>query len=115
MVTVHKIVAARDWELARRTGTVPAAPVDLADGFVHLSADDQLLETARRHFAGSRDLVAIAFDAEDLGPELRWEASRGGALFPHLYAELPAAKARSVRRLLPRADGGFDLGEPVEG
>lgn len=111
-VKVHKIVAARDWEVARSSGTVPPAPVDVADGFIHLSADDQLLETARRHFAGRSDLVAIAFDAADLGPELRWEPSRGGDFFPHLYAALPAAKARFVRRLLPRADGGFDLGEP---
>jgi len=84
--------------------------VDLRDGFIHLSSADQVLETARLHFAGRDDLVAVEFDAGDLGSELRWESSRGGELFPHLYSLLPAGKARAVRRLLRGEDGSFAFG-----
>jgi len=98
---IYKIMSRDDWASAIETGVVPKAPVDVADGYVHLSADDQVLETARLYFAGRTDLVAVAFRAADFGASLKWEASRGGALFPHLYAELPAAKAARVRTLAP--------------
>ncbi|OFX04910.1 MAG: hypothetical protein A3E78_05840 [Alphaproteobacteria bacterium RIFCSPHIGHO2_12_FULL_63_12] len=114
MRLVYKIMGASDWATARRTGSVPAADIDRRDGYIHLSAEDQVLETARLHFAGREDLVAAAFDADALGPALKWEASRGGASFPHLYAALRTAEAVSVRRLAPVDGGEFAFGEAVE-
>lgn len=73
-------------------GETAGAPVDLADGFIHFSAAPQLAETAARHFGQQSDLVLVAFDADALGEALKWEASRGGALFPHLYRSLRLAE-----------------------
>lgn len=70
-------------------GSFAGAPVDLADGYIHLSTETQLAETVRKHFAGQDDLWIAAVDLIPLHDQLRWEPSRGGALFPHLYAELP--------------------------
>jgi uncharacterized protein (DUF952 family) len=112
MTIIYKIMSVDGWAEALSTGAVPRAPVDVADGYVHLSAEDQVLETARLYFAGRDDLVAAAFDAEDFGAALKWEASRGGALFPHLYGDLPAAKATRVRTL-KRSDDGFAFGEDL--
>jgi uncharacterized protein (DUF952 family) len=92
---------------------VPPAPIDVIDCYIHLSTEEQALETARRHFAGRDDLVAVAFDAKDFGDALKWEASRGGALFPHLYADLPAARAVGARRLRRLDDGGYEFGEDL--
>ena len=85
---VYKIVARSLWAEAVAAGMFTGAPVDRADGFIHLSAADQVAETAGRHFAGEEDLVLVAVATERLGDALRWEPSRGGALFPHLYAPL---------------------------
>lgn len=114
MPAILKIMSEADWALARRTGCVPPATIDLIDGFIHLSTEQQALETARRHFAGRDDLVAVSFDADLFGDALKWEASRGGALFPHVYAELPAARAIGARRLRRLAGGGFEFGEEIE-
>lgn len=70
-------------------GSFAGAPVDLADGYVHLSAESQLAETVLKHFAGQDDLWIAAVDLIAVHDHLRWEPSRGGALFPHLYADLP--------------------------
>ncbi len=113
MTSVCKIMSADDHARARATGFVPPAPVDLADGYIHLSTDGQALETARLHFAGRDDLVIVAFDADALGPLLKWEASRGGALFPHYYGALPMRLARRARRLARQEDGAFVFGEDV--
>lgn len=113
MTAVYKIMGAAEWAEAMKDGDVPRAGVDVSDGYIHLSAEDQVLETARLHFAGRDDLVAAKFDTDDLGGALKWEASRGGALFPHLYADLPAAKAVGARRLLRNADGSFTFGDGV--
>ncbi|MFZ5618013.1 MAG: DUF952 domain-containing protein [Pseudomonadota bacterium] len=110
MTALYKIMSADDWAEAQRAGKVAPAPVDVRDGYIHLSTEDQVLETARLHFAGRTDLVAAEFAAEDFGAALKWEASRGGALFPHLYADLLAAKARGARRLIRSADGSFAFG-----
>ena len=83
--TVYKIVPASLWQSARQKGSFEGAPVDLADGFIHFSTASQVEETAARHFAGQADLLLVAVDAEKLGPALKYEPSRGGALFPHLY------------------------------
>ncbi len=93
MTRVYKIVSARDWADAEAKGRYDGSADDLRDGFIHLSADDQWTETAAKWFAGQPDLLLVAFEAEVLGPALKWEPSRGGALFPHLYGPLPTALA----------------------
>ncbi len=111
MAPVYKIISESDCERARSDGALPPAPIDIADGYIHLSTEEQVLETARLHFAGRDDLVAVSFDAEALGPALKWEASRGGALFPHYYGDLPIHLALSARRLVRHQDGTFAFGE----
>lgn len=86
--TIYKIVPALLWQEARRTGHFTGAPVDLSDGFIHFSTRDQVVETAARHFEGQDDLLLVAVDAAALGDNLVYEPSRGGSLFPHLYAPL---------------------------
>lgn len=102
---VYKIVTEDQWREALEKGVFDGAPVDRADGFIHFSTGVQVRETARRHFAGQSDLLLIAFDGEALGPNLRFEPSRGGDLFPHLYAPLDPALALSVTPL-PIGDDG---------
>ncbi|MEK7265671.1 MAG: DUF952 domain-containing protein [Pseudomonadota bacterium] len=114
MKLVYKIMGANDWAEARRTGYIPAADVDRRDGYIHLSAEDQVLETARLYFAGRKDLVAAAFALEDLGDALKWEASRGGALFPHFYGDLKASGATRALHLVDAGGGAFAFGESVK-
>ena len=85
---IYKILRRAEWDALRTAGSSRGAPVDLADGYVHFSTAAQVVETAAKHFPGESDLVLIAAEAEALGAALRWEPSRGGALFPHLYREL---------------------------
>lgn len=108
---IFKILPRADWGEAVVRGVYSGAPVDLADGFIHFSAADQVEETAAKHFSGQKDLLIIAFHAEDFGDELKWEPSRGGALFPHLYSKLETAKAIEVLELADREDGGHDFPE----
>jgi uncharacterized protein (DUF952 family) len=103
---IYKICQEALWREAERVGRFDGAPVDLADGFIHFSAAGQVRETAARHFSGERDLVLVAVDAAALGERLRWEPSRDGALFPHLYGSLPISAVLSVTPLPLRADGG---------
>lgn len=105
MTTVYKICPAEMWLKAEAEGVFRGAGVDLADGFIHFSTAETVEETARRHFAGVADLVLVAFDDLSLGAELRYEASRGGALFPHLYGRLDPAVALWVKPLPLDADG----------
>lgn len=109
MTPIYKIVAQAAWRAAEAAGVFEGAPVDLADGFIHFSTAAQVEETAAKHFAGQTDLLLVAIDPETLGPALKWEPSRGGALFPHLYAPLDPRAAVSVRPLPLRADGGHDF------
>src|SRR4029450_10901032 len=88
---LYKLLAAAEWEAAQAVGEYGGSAVDRADGFIHLSAGDQVVETARRPFAAATGLGLLAGDPARLGQELRWEVSRGGALFPHLYAPLPVS------------------------
>ena len=88
---IYKILRRPEWDAFRAAGETAGAPVDLADGFIHFSAAPQLAETAARHYAAESDLVLVACDADRLGPALKWEPSRGGALFPHLYRRLVLA------------------------
>ncbi len=89
---IYKLCTEDDWAACQRTGTLPWAPVDLHDGFIHLSAAHQVEETAAKHFRGRTGLMLLEVDPAQL-PEaaLRWEVSRGGEPFPHLYADLPRA------------------------
>ncbi len=91
--------SATEWAEAARTGLYTGAPIDLADGYIHLSTAEQVGETLRRHFAGHIGLVIVEIDVEKAGAALRWEPSRGGALFPHLYDTLSAALATNVTAL----------------
>ena len=85
---IFKILRRPEWDAFRAAGRTAGAPVDLADGFIHFSTAAQVAETAARHFAEESDLVLLAIEADALGEALKWEPSRGGALFPHLYREL---------------------------
>jgi uncharacterized protein (DUF952 family) len=85
---VFKIFRRPEWDAFHAAGETDGAPVDLADGFIHLSTREQVAETAATHFAGESDLVLVAVEADRLGEALKWEPSRGGALFPHLYRRL---------------------------
>ena len=91
---VFKVAARSAWEDACRTGAFAGSADDLRDGFIHLSTREQLAVTITKHFRGKHDLVLIQFETHLLGEELRWEASRGGDLFPHLYAALPTDDCR---------------------
>jgi len=105
MTLIYKICPAAMWRQAEIDGVFRGSPVDLADGYIHFSTAEQAKETAARHFAGQRDLVLVAVDSETLGAVLQWEPSRGGALFPHLYAPLDVKDAISVVPLPLGADG----------
>ena len=96
MTRIYKILGRKAWETAVAAGRFDGAAIDLADGYIHLSTADQAAETARRHFRGQADLVLVAFDAADFGPALRWEPSRGGQLFPHVYGSIDPGLARGV-------------------
>jgi len=85
---IFKILRRPEWDEFRAAGRTAGAPVDLADGYIHFSTAAQVAETAARHFAEESDLVLLAVEADILGEALKWEPSRGGALFPHLYREL---------------------------
>lgn len=89
--TAFKILTAPQWAALQRDGHFAGAPVDLADGYIHMSTAEQLEETLAKHFAGQRGLVIAEIALGGFGDALRWEVSRGGALFPHLYAPLPLA------------------------
>lgn len=88
---IFKIFRRPEWNAFRAAGATRGAPVDLADGYIHFSTAAQVAETAARHFATESDLVLVAVDGERLGSDLKWEPSRGGQLFPHLYRPLRAA------------------------
>lgn len=88
MATIYKIAPIALWRAAEAAGRFDGAPVDLADGYIHFSTAGQVRETAAKHFAGQSDLVLVAVEADALGPDLKWEPSRGGDLFPHLYRSL---------------------------
>ena len=85
---IYKIFRADEWAAFDAAGETLGAPIDLADGFVHFSTAEQAAETAAKHFAGEDGLMLLACDADAMGDALKWEGSRGGAEFPHLYAPL---------------------------
>ena len=105
MTLIYKICSEALWREAERAGVFAGAAIDLEDGYIHFSTAAQAPETAARHFAGQGDLVLVAIDAGALGDGLRWEPSRGGDLFPHLYGPLRLDAVRWVRPLPLGADG----------
>jgi uncharacterized protein (DUF952 family) len=105
MTTIYKICESTRWAEAERAGEFRGSGIDQADGYIHFSTAGQVAETAAKHFARMPDLVLVAVAAEDLSGALKWEPSRGGALFPHLYGVLPMAAVRWVKPLPLDADG----------
>jgi len=113
MPTIYKIVPASLWREAEAAGRFAGSAVDRKDGFIHFSTAEQVAETAARHFAGENDLVLVRVDAARLGAALKWEPSRGGALFPHLYGELDLAAVSKVDAL-PLGPDGRHVFPPLE-
>ena len=113
LTVIYKICPDNLWRAAERTGVFAGAPIDVADGFIHFSTAGQVVETAAKHFAGQEGLLLVRVHAEKLGDALKWEASRGDALFPHLYAPLKIADAHSVEPL-PLGTGGTHVFPPLE-
>ena len=102
---IYKILAAEDWRAAESAGVFAGAGIDLQDGYIHFSTAEQAEETAAKHFAGQTGLVLVAVDAGKLGAAIKWEVSRGGALFPHLYGKLSTRDALWVKPLPLGPDG----------
>jgi uncharacterized protein (DUF952 family) len=106
---IFKICSTEEWTAADGVGVYLGSPDDVRDGFIHFSTAAQASETARKYFSNRQDLLMVMFDAADLGGHLRWEPSRDGALFPHLYSALPTAQARAVASLPLGRDGTPDV------
>jgi uncharacterized protein (DUF952 family) len=104
-MTIYKILPQPMWTEAMASGVFNGSPLDLADGYIHFSTAAQVRETAVKHFSGVPDLLLVAVSASLLGESLKWEASRGGALFPHLYSALPVGLAKWVKPLPLDANG----------
>ncbi|MGE5535070.1 MAG: DUF952 domain-containing protein [Acidobacteriota bacterium] len=104
MTTIYKICPASLWREAERSGVFGGSDVDRSDGFIHFSTGEQVAETARKHFAGQSELLLVHVDATRLGGRLKWEPSRGGALFPHLYGDLALSAVIRVEPLPNLAD-----------
>ncbi|OBY28184.1 DUF952 domain-containing protein [Leisingera sp. JC1] len=85
---IYKIFRADEWAALQAAGATPGAPIDVADGYVHFSTATQAAETAAKHFAGAEGLTLLACNADAMGDDLKWEVSRGGAEFPHLYRNI---------------------------
>jgi uncharacterized protein (DUF952 family) len=99
VTTIYKICEQRSWRLAEQSGAYRGSEADARDGFIHFSTAAQLAGTMAKHFSGQRELLLVAVDAEALGPALKWEPSRGGDLFPHLYGAMPLAAVRWTKPL----------------
>ena len=102
---IYKIIPAALWRAAEAAGKLCGSPADINDGFIHFSTAAQAAETAAKHFAGQSDLLLISVDAARLDSALKWEPSRGGALFPHLYGDFDLAAVTKVEALPLGADG----------
>lgn len=110
---IYKLLSRDLWLEAEERGRFDGSEVDLKDGFIHFSTGGQLRETARRHFAGARGLVLVAVDPATLGTSLRWEASRGGDLFPHLYEPMSLDAVLYVEDVETMADGSHHFPDSV--
>lgn len=112
-LTAYKVLTADQMEALERDGSFAGAPIDVEDGYIHLSTADQLAGTIDKHFAGRDDLHIVAVDLAAYADKLRWEPSRGGQLFPHLYAPLLLETAVAYSPLERHGDGSIRL--PVTG
>lgn len=110
---IYKILPRAEWALAEARGRFTGSAVDHQDGYIHFSIAVQAAETARRHFVGQPDLVVLEIEGDDLGPGLRWEPSRGGDLFPHLYGDLATRDVRAVHEAPLDEDGVPQIGPPA--
>ncbi len=110
---VFKVTTRTAWEDALKRGALAQSSEDVRDGFTHLSAKHQLAETLAKHFNAQTDLLLIELDAAVLGAALRWERSRGGDFFPHLYTPLPTSAARGVHALQLDGNGTHILPENI--
>jgi uncharacterized protein (DUF952 family) len=108
---IYKIAPRAQWADAEAAGVFEGAPIDLADGFIHFSTAAQAKETAAKHFAGQSDLLLIAVDTAKLGTAVKYEVSRGGDLFPHLYAPLELSAVVWVKDLPLGPDGAHEFPE----
>ncbi len=104
-ISIYRLVAADVWQRAVLAGSFAGTEHDVRDGYIHFSTAAQVAETAARHYAGQAGLLLLRVSVELLGSALRWEPSRGGALFPHLYADLPVSAVTRVDALPLAADG----------
>ena len=105
---IYKLFRTPEWQALRDGGSTAGAPVDLADGYIHFSTAAQVAETAAKHFAGVEGLWLVAVEDESVADSLKWEASRGGAEFPHLYAPLRLDQVAWAQPL-PLIDGEHDF------
>ena len=112
-VVAYKVLTSPEMTALEHGGSFVGAPVDLADGYIHLSTAEQLEETVSKHFAGQDDLHVVTVDLPVLGDAVRWEPSRGGALFPHIYAPLPLSAVLAYGPLRRGEDGLIRL--PIAG
>ncbi len=108
---IYKICSRDEWESATREGRFRGSQIDVTDGFIHFSTAAQVRETAAKHFAGQDGLVLIAVAAEQIGEQLKWEPSRGGDIFPHLYSDLPVGAVVNVSQLPIGPDGNHRFPE----
>lgn len=113
MSILYKIVPRTLWQEAVAKGRFEGAPVDHADGFIHLSSAEQVRETAAKHFRGQSDLLLVGLESDRLGDALKWEVSRGGSLFPHLYASLDPADVSDVLELPLDESGAHRFPETI--
>lgn len=114
MTTIYKICEEPLWRAALAAGQYRGSAVDERDGFIHFSTAEQLAETAEKHFGKQSDLILVAVDADALSAHLKWEPSRGGSLFPHLYAALPLSAVLWSRPLPDEIDGRRRLPELLQ-
>ncbi|HEX2881376.1 MAG TPA: DUF952 domain-containing protein [Polyangiaceae bacterium] len=105
VTTIYRLLGEDAWAMAQREGVFRGSEHDVRDGFIHFSSAEQLAETAAKHYAGRDDLVLLWVSTAALGAALRWEISRGGALFPHLYGPLAVSAVKRAVPVVLGADG----------
>jgi len=110
-MNIYKVCSIEHWQSSKTKGEFTGVSIDLSDGFIHFSSGEQLAETLRLHFKGQENQVLLTIDPELIGTDVTWEASRGGALFPHLYADLPLKAITAEHNLVRDGDGEFILPE----
>ncbi len=108
---IYKVLTRPQWEEAETLDVFKGAPVDIADGFIHFSTASQVEETVAKHFHGQKDLLLVSFEATLFGEKLKWEISRGGDRFPHLYDHLDVAHADQIFELQDHTDGSHRFPE----